>query len=59
MNDIIKTLALCMLLPWSLIAYIAWVLWFKPRYQHKRRSYGRINVNDLPRCDIETPKHLQ
>lgn len=44
---VIKVLAMCMLLPWSLIAYIAWVFWYKPKYLHKPRAYKRLDLNNV------------
>jgi len=57
-NQVIKILAMCMLLPWSLIVYVAWLLYFKPRHIHKPRSYGRIDLNKVKPCTIETNKQL-
>jgi len=57
-DNIIFMLGMVMLLPWSLIAYIAWVFWYKPKYIHKPRSYGRIDLTKVKPCSIETNKQL-
>lgn len=56
-DNVIFMLGAIMLLPWSLIAYIVWLFCFKPR--EKQRSYGRIDLNNVPHCTIETSKQFK
>ena len=57
-DKVISILAMCMLLPWSLIAYVAWVFWYKPKYIHKPRQYTPIDLSRVKPCSVETNKQL-